>query len=258
VAEFANPFRGGKAYAVVDRRAFLRTMRILEERHPAEDWARSLTPFEVLVSTILSQSTTVANERRGFEGLRLRFGRITPQALAASDEQEITEAIWHSGLARLKAPRIRETAKEILVKWGGNLDSILRLPTDEARVALMSLPGVGAKTADVVLAMAADRPVFPVDTHIARIARRWDLVRRGGYEATRTVLERWTPTEKRKAWHLVIIAHGRAVCKAGVPRCDICPVTRDCSWFRQHRARRHSRRIKSMNGDRPRQKVKNR
>jgi len=63
----------------VDRRAFLRTMRRLEARYPTEDWARDMTPFEILVSTILSQSTTVANERRGLDDLRMAVGRILPK-----------------------------------------------------------------------------------------------------------------------------------------------------------------------------------
>jgi len=233
-------------------------MRIIEAHYPTEDWTRSMTPFEVLVSTIISQSTTVANERRGLEGLHTAFGRISPDRLAVAEEEDIARAIWHSGLAGQKAPRIRATAEEVLARWDGDLGRVLRLPTPEARETLMALPGVGPKTADVVLAMAADRPVFPVDTHIARIARRWDLVGRGGYEATRTALERWTPPGKRKTWHLAIIAHGRAVCKAGTPRCEVCPVTRDCDWYRRHRTRGRSRGIKSGNGKRARQKVKNR
>ncbi len=229
----------------MDRAAFQRTMRVLEKRHPFRDWSRRMTAFEVLVSTILSQSTTVANERRGLEGLRSAFGSVTPTRLADAPEEDIEGAIWHSGLARQKAPRIRSTAREVRDAWGGRLDSILRLPTEAARERLMGLPGVGPKTADVVLAMAGDHPTFPVDTHIARIARRWRLVTRGGYEATREALEAWTPPAKRKAWHLVIIAHGRELCRARDPRCDACPVQRDCDWYRT-RQRKGEKRNRSL------------
>src|SRR2546426_1606027 len=78
---------------------------------------------------------------------------------------------------------------------------------------------------------------LPVDTHIARIALRWNLVRRTDYESIRAALERWTPPEKRKAWHLAIIAHGRTLCKARNPRCGECPVRRDCDWYQRKRAR---------------------
>lgn len=226
----------------MDRAAFRRTMRVLERRHPLRDWSEGLTPFEVLVSTILSQSTSVANERRGFEGLRNAFGPITPESLSVASEKSIAEAIWHAGLARQKAPRIRAVARRIRADRQGGVRGILALPTAKAREALMALPGVGPKTADVVLAMAGDHPTFPVDTHIARIARRWKLVRRGGYEATRAALEAWTPAAKRKAWHLAIISHGRELCRARNPRCEACPIRGDCDWYgargRKGRARK--------------------
>lgn len=221
----------------MDRAAFTRTMRTLERRHPLRDWSKDMTPFEILVSTILSQSTTVANERRGLEGLREAFGSITPTLLANASDRAIARAIWHSGLAVQKAPRIRATAREVLQRWGGTLSPVLSRPTEDAREELMSLPGVGPKTSDVVLAMAADHPTFPVDTHIARIARRWNLAARGDYESTRAALEAWTPPRKRKAWHLALIAHGRELCRARNPRCDVCPVRDDCDWYRIHRPR---------------------
>ena len=196
-----------------------------------------MTSFEVLISTILSQSTTVANERRGFNDLRSRIGVITPQRIAETPEEEIATAIWHAGLAKQKAPRIVAVAQALRGAPGNRLDRILELPTDRARQELMALPGVGPKTADVVLAMAAGHPTFPVDTHIARLARRWDLVRRTDYESIRAALERWTPPGKRKAWHLAIIAHGRTLCKARNPRCGECPVRRDCDWYQRKRTR---------------------
>ena len=227
-------------------------MRTLERRHPRVDWAKGMTPFEILVSTILSQSTTVANERRGLEGLRDTVGQIRPDTVAAVPESAIAKAIWHAGLARQKAPRIRACAREVRDRWGGSLDPVLALPTREAREALMSLPGVGPKTADVVLAVAGNHPTFPVDTHIARIAHRWNLANREDYEATRAALEAWTPRAKRLAWHLAIIAHGRELCRARNPLCDACPVRRDCDWY--HRRRRHSResaRSRRRNGPNP-------
>lgn len=216
----------------MDRAAFRRSLRTLERRHPFEDWSSGMSPFEILVSTILSQSTTVANERWGLRDLRAAVGAITPERLAATPESRIAAAIWHAGLSAQKAPRIRACAKEIVARWQGGLDAVFRLPTEEARAALMSLPGVGPKTADVVLAMAGEHPTFPVDTHIARIARRWRLLRRSGYETARAALEAWTPPSKRKAWHLALIAHGRELCHARRPACETCPVRRDCDWYR--------------------------
>lgn len=212
-------------------------MSILERRHPVPDWSEGMSPFEVLVSTVLSQSTTVANERRGMRGLRDGVGEITPETLASAPVPRIARAIWHAGLAAQKAARIRGLSRTVARKWGGDLEPVLHRSPQDARRALMSLPGVGPKTADVVLAMVAHAPVFPVDTHIARIARRWNLVRGQGYEAVREALEAWTPPSKRKAWHLALIAHGRETCKARRPLCESCPVSRDCDWYRAHRTR---------------------
>ena len=229
----------------VDRRAFLRTMRILESRHPVKDWTKGMSPFEVLISTVLSQSTTVANERRGLEDLRRRVGAIEPERLANTSEEDIVRGIWHAGLARQKAPRIRAIAQAVQDQWGGRVEQVFEMPTDRARQELMALPGVGPKTADVVLAMAGGHPTFPVDTHIARIARRWNLTRRKDYESIRAALERWTPPEKRVPWHLAIIAHGRTLCTARNPHCPECPVRRDCDWYRRSQSRRRPRHRRS-------------
>ncbi len=102
-----------------------------------KDWSKGMTAFEVLVSTVLSQSTTIANERRGLEGLRTTFGQITPEILARARDDEIAAAIWHAGLARQKAPRIRRIAKSIWEAWNGRVERILELPTEAARAALM-------------------------------------------------------------------------------------------------------------------------
>jgi len=239
----------------VDRQAFLRSMRALASRYKVRDWSRGMRPFEILVSTILSQNTTVANERRALEDLRGAVGALTPEALAATPEDVIARAIWHAGLSRQKAPRIRAAAQEILSRWDGDIQRILSLPIEEARTALRSLPGVGPKTADVVLAMAAKRPVFPVDTHVARIARRWKLVRRGGYERVREALETWSPPDRRRVWHLVLIAHGRTLCKARNPRCLECPVARHCDWYLD---RLEAEEAGSSSAKAGRQRVKNR
>lgn len=219
-------------------------MRTLERRYPTRNWARGMTPFEVLISTILSQNTTVANEKRGMDGLRAVLRTLAPTTVIAASERTIVRAIRHAGLARQKAPRIRAVAEQLARDWGGDLDRILALPMERAREVLMSLPGVGPKTADVVLTMVGGRPTFPVDTHIARIARRWRIVERENYEGTREALERRTPPEKRVAWHLSIIALGRDLCKARRPRCDVCPVSRDCDWYQVRKRRTRNKRLR--------------
>src|SRR5207244_11828560 len=108
------------------------------------------SPYTALFRS--SQSTTAANERRGLEDLRRRVGSITPDRLAGTSDEEIARAIWHAGLARQKAPRIRATAVAIRGKWKGHIERILSLPTEPAREELMAPAPGGPKTADVVLA----------------------------------------------------------------------------------------------------------
>src|SRR2546428_4200038 len=111
-------------------------MRVLERRYPIRDWARGMTPFEILISTVLSQSTTVANERHGLEDLRARIGVITPGRVADTSEADIAAAIWHAGLGRQKAPRIRRIATEILERHGGRLAGGVAPPAGRAPARL--------------------------------------------------------------------------------------------------------------------------
>lgn len=225
----------------VDDQAFRDAMRVLERRHRVTDWAAGMTSFEILVSTILSQSTTVRNERLGMDGLRAAFGDLTPETLATASPRAIERAIWHAGLARRKSRHIRDVARIVSRDLGGDLDRVLRRPAGESREVLLALPGVGPKTADVMLAMAANRPVFPVDTHVARVARRWGLVRRADYEETREALEKRMSPSRRKAWHLAMIAHGRETCTTRNPRCGACPVSTECDWYRARNRRRRDK-----------------
>jgi endonuclease-3 len=203
--------------------------RILEHL-PERRWYRELTPFERLVSTILSQNTSREATIKGFENLRRRF-RITPEVLAGAEVEEIKDCIKPSGLYNTKAPRIRELARIILNEYGGDLDNLARLPVDAARERLLGIPGVGFKTADVFLSLVYERGSFAVDTHISRIAKRWKMVRgNAGYEEIRSAYEAVIPRGKRGRVHLALIEFGREICKARGPRCALCPVYEECEW----------------------------
>jgi endonuclease-3 len=200
------------------------------EVFPERRWYRPLTPFERLVSTILSQNTSREATVKGFENLRERF-TITPEVLARAKVEEIKECIKPSGLYNTKAPRIREVARIIVEEYGGDLNTLSRLSTDEARERLLKIPGVGFKTADIILSFVLGRGSFAVDTHIARIAKRWKMVRAtAGYEEIRLGFEAVISRGKRRRVHLGLIEFGREICKARGPRCDICPVYRKCEW----------------------------
>jgi endonuclease-3 len=203
--------------------------RILEV-FPERRWYRALTPFERLISTILSQNTSREATIKGFENLRKRF-KILPEVLAEAKVEEIKECIRPSGLYNTKAPRIKEVARIILQEYGGDVNRLSRLPLDMARKNLLKIPGVGFKTADVFLSVVCGRGTFPVDTHISRIAKRWKIVRvNAGYEQIRLALEAVIPRGKRRRAHLSLIEFGRQICSARRPQCATCPVYGECEW----------------------------
>lgn len=203
--------------------------RILEA-FPEKMWYRALTPFERLVSTILSQNTSREATIKGFENLRRRF-KVVPAVLAEARLEEIKECIKPSGLYNTKAPRIKELARIIVEEYGGDLNSLSRLPLEVARERLLRIPGIGFKTADVFLSVVGGRGSFPVDTHISRIARRWQMVRgNAGYEQIRLAFEAAIPPGKRRRAHLSLIEFGREICSARRPRCLRCPAYGECEW----------------------------
>ncbi len=188
-------------------------------------------PFAVLVGIILSQNTNDRNSIRAFLRLKKRLGRITPRSVLSISEDKLAEAIRIAGLHRQKARTIREAAKRI-IKAGGE-KVLVEKPVWELREFLLSIPGVGKKTADVFLAFYRKAPVFAVDTHAMRIAKRWGLVdAKAGYdEASRALLEYFGSEHVDEA-HRLLIALGRQYCRARRPLCNSCPVGRYCPSFK--------------------------
>ncbi|MFQ5838500.1 MAG: endonuclease III domain-containing protein [Thermoplasmata archaeon] len=209
---------------------FREVMEILLREYPPEDWSKGMDPFEVLVSVVVSQNTAVANERRALERLRERVG-ITPQTIARAPLEVLEEALRPAGLHRSRAPRLKEIARRLLEGHGGDLKRILELPQEQAREALMDIPGVGPKTADVVLSMVVNHLTLPIDTHIWRIANRWEVYQGRDYEKAREALEAIIPPERRRDAHLSLIRFGRTTCLARRPLCTSCPVQGYCPYF---------------------------
>jgi endonuclease III len=185
-------------------------------------------PFETLVITIISQNTADTNTERAFGSLKKRF-KINPQVLATVPLQEIEDCIKVGGLYKNKAQAIQIASKTVLEKYQGNLNPILSLPTEEARKTLMEMPGVGPKTADVMLLFSANKPTIPVDTHVNRVSKRLGLSPQDGdYEAVRLSLQSKFEPKDYLTVHLLLIALGRKFCKAHNPRCSPCPVNTYC------------------------------
>jgi endonuclease-3 len=201
--------------------------RILQ-RFPVRSGTGSVTAFEALVETILSQNTNDLNRERAMERLRTSF-EIMPEALAEAPIEQLAECIKPAGLYRVRAPRIKDISGIILDRFGGDLNSVLERPPAEARSILLGLPGVGYKTADILLAFVAGHPTVPVDTHVMRVSKRLGIVsRKVGYEETRLAIERLVPEKRRVRMHLSLIRFGRQICKAPKPLCPMCPLRTIC------------------------------
>jgi len=185
-------------------------------------------PFKTLIITIISQNTADTNTQRAYENLSKNF-EITPQTLANAQIGMIETCIHVGGLSKNKAKTIQTVSKIIIEKFQNSLNFIISLPIEEARKKLLEMPGVGPKTADVVLLFSANKSTIPVDTHVNRVSKRLGLVPpNGGYEEVRLSLMSLFDPKDYLAVHLLLIAHGRKTCKARKPLCSECHISISC------------------------------
>lgn len=194
-------------------------LRILKETYPnAKPALHFNSPFELLIAVILSAQCTDVRVNIVTERLFLKAN--TPEAIAALSQEELETAIHDCGFFRMKAKYILETCDIILQQYGGEV------PADFE--ALQKLPGVGRKTANVVMSVAFHEPAIAVDTHVFRVSNRLHLA------IGKTPLEVEKGLQKvipRKSWsdaHHWLILHGRQLCKARKPLCEKCPLNLIC------------------------------
>ncbi len=180
-------------------------------------------PFTLLVAVVLSAQTTDAQVNRVTPGLFRRAS--TPDALAAMRESEILKLIRSCGLSPTKARNLKRLAHMLVEEYGG------RVPNDMD--ALERLPGVGHKTASVVMVQAFGKPAFPVDTHIQRLASRWRLSKGSNVKQTEEDLKKLFPPEEWGKRHLQLIYFGREYCSARNHDPSGCPI---CSWSTSRRS----------------------
>jgi endonuclease III len=204
---------------------------LLVELYGEPCWQRHLPPVDQLVATILSQQTSSSNQRRAFAALRQQFP--TWEAVMAAPVEEIMEAIYPAGLAGQKGPRIQKALRAIRQERGElALDFLAELPVADAKAWLQQLEGVGPKTAAIVLLFTFNRPAFPVDTHIHRIARRIGLAPPNtSAPRAHELLEEIVDPDRYYPFHIMLIRHGREICLARAPRCHICPLQEYCDYY---------------------------
>lgn len=191
---------------------------------------RSRSVFEMLVATVLSQNTSDKNTTRTLSRLRETIG-ITPASISKARLLELKSAIRSSGLYNVKARVLKKLARIVIKNYGGNVEKVLEKPLDEARRELMSLPGIGPKTADVILLFAGGKKTFPIDTHVFRVSRRLGLIGlKDSYEEARGKLMKTFPPESYLKAHLLLIEHGRKTCGARKPLCNGCVLLEYCPF----------------------------
>jgi len=211
-------------------------INVMEEKYGKFWWPAdfypdlSKDPFKSLVLTVLSQNTSEVNCIRAYKGLAAKF-EVTPEALAKADLGELKESIRSGGLYNVKAKRIKDLAKAVIEKFGGNVASILDLPKEKAKERLMELPGIGPKTADVLLTdRYSYREVLPIDTHYDRIAKRLGLVKSdAGYDKVQRALLSFVPKGNERASGLLWLL-AKYTCRAQNPKCYECPITGLCDY----------------------------
>lgn len=200
----------------------------LKNYFPLLRWNTTKKPFEMLIATVLSQNTNDRNSGRAFRNLSVKFP-INPKDLASIDVREIEKAIRVAGLYRNKSKKIKQISQIIYEKFNGSLDFIYSIPLKEARRILRELPGIGPKTADVLLLFCANRPILPIDTHVNRVSKRLGLVPlKADYMETQKTLQTLYKPEEYLSVHLLLISLGRKFCKARKPLCEQCLVSTLC------------------------------
>ena len=177
--------------------------------------------FELLVSVLLSAQATDVSVNKA---TRMLFGRAnTPAKLLALGQAEIENHIRTIGLFRTKATNLIETCRLLVERHGGEVP--------RSREALEALPGVGRKTANVVLNVAFGEPTIAVDTHVFRVGNRTGLAAGKTPLEVETALLQRVPQPYLSDAHHWLILHGRYVCTARVPRCNECAINRWCDAF---------------------------
>lgn len=185
-------------------------------------------PVAELVLTILSQNTADTNSGRAFVRLMREF--CSWDEVADAPLERVIAAIQPGGLAPQKAPRLQTALRSVRERWPDwDLGQLSNLPVEEARAWLMSLNGVGPKTAACVLLFALGLPALPVDTHVERVSKRLELIPPNvSADKAHTMLEDLVEKSQFYRFHMLFIKHGRRTCIARRPACERCPLASEC------------------------------
>ncbi|UCD02232.1 MAG: endonuclease III [Promethearchaeota archaeon] len=188
------------------------------EAHLDELAKKKQDPFKILISTILSARTRDANTRIATEKLFAKYD--TPKSIAEADIEIIEQLVKSSGFYKVKAARIKEVSKVLIKKYNSNVPDNYE--------ELISLPGVGSKTANCVLVYAFQVPAIPVDTHVHRISNRLKWVKTKNPLKTEEALKNTIPKEFWLKLNRLFVRFGQQICLPLRPKCEICTIRDTC------------------------------
>jgi endonuclease-3 len=203
----------------VTRAVALRELDILEKTYPgAKTELDYESPWTLLIAVILSAQSTDARVNLTTPFLFAKYP--TPRALGDADLADVEELVKSTGFFRMKAKNIVAASKTIAQTYGGEVPQV--------REQLEALPGVGRKTASVVLSVAFEQPAFAVDTHVFRVSHRLGLTTGKTERDVEDDVVKLVPEALVRHAHHWLILHGRRICKAPTPLCEVCPVAKIC------------------------------
>ena len=206
---------------MVKKESINKILDILEETYPQAECALDhQNVYQLIVAVALSAQTTDKSVNQVTPALFEKYP--TPYELAVADREEVAQYIKRIGMYKTKSKNIVGLAKSLVENFGG------QVPDDYG--ALVSLPGVGRKTANVVLSVGFGHQRIAVDTHVFRVANRIGLVHEKDVLKTEFALMDRIPEERWSRTHHSLIFHGRQCCDARKPKCDQCPIVEYCEY----------------------------
>jgi endonuclease-3 len=193
----------------------------LQERYGEAPEPSEMSGVDYVIETILSQNTNDINRDKAFNKLKDKYGD-NYESIQNAPREELIETIRIAGLGPTKAERIQEALEIIYDKADGySVEFLDDMSLEEAKKWLTDIPGIGPKTASVILGFHFKKPTIPVDTHVHRLAGRYGLVPEGSSRTkTHNVLEEKVPDEIKYGFHRLLIEHGREECTARNKNCD--------------------------------------
>lgn len=196
-------------------------------------WDGTEDVLECLILTILSQNTTDVSRDKGYAQLRKKYP--TWEGVLRATTKSVEQQIKIVGLGKQKAETIKNFLTWLHKEYGElSLEFIHEMETEKAVEFLCQHKGIGIKTASVTLSFACGREVFPVDTHIHRIAKRLGLIKPNcSAEKAHHELPLIIPKGKTYPFHMNLIYFGRQICNARKPLCDQCPLTQHCLYYNE-------------------------